>query len=182
MSQSNKTWLKIASVISWIFACSIIFVGLAVVFDYFNMREILEEYIAIQVNDHSNPHQYSFVRFMVFAETLLACVINIYSGIVYWSISNKNYIIAGGSRVLSTTGIFQILFTANAFSAIIAFCVASSFKNTVWQKSKDNDLEYISYEIEKIRVLKDKGVITEEEFQTRLNGLIDQYSKEKNKQ
>lgn len=179
MSSSNKNWLKVASIISWIYASGMILVGLTVIFNIFDMSEVLEWYVSMQVNDHANPHEYSFVKFLVMAESLFACGINTYAGVLFWSLAKKNHVVAGASRILSTTGIFQLLFTANAFSAIVAFCVASSLNKTVWKKREQNNLEYIAYEIEKIRVLKDKGVITEEEWQTQLNNLLTQYTKEK---
>lgn len=179
MSDTNRNWLKFASIISWTMACGMIFLGLAVVFDFFDMREILERYISAQVNDPTSPHQYSFVRFLVLAESVFACGINLYAGVLYWSLSKKNYVVAGAQRVLTSTGLFQIFFTANMFSAIVAFCVAYSIGKNIWQKRSENNLEYIAYEIEKLRVLKDKGVITEGEWQTRFNDLLTQYSKEK---
>lgn len=178
MSNVNKIWLKVASIISWIFAGCMIFFGLAVVFDFLDMRVLLEEYVSMQVHDPSNAHQYSFVRFFVMAEALFSCVINIYSGCVCWSLSNKKHIIAGASRVLVITGLFQLFCTANLFSAIVCFCVSRNINNDIIEKKKENNLEYISYEIEKLRVLRDSKAITEEEFQSQLNIILAQYSKE----
>ena len=179
MSKTNKIWLRIASIISWIFAAALIFLGLCFVFDFFGLRELLEWYVSLQVIDKSSPDEVSFVRFFVMAELVFACCINVYAGVLYWSLSKKEYIVVGSSRVLVSTGLFQGLFTGNIFSATIVFFIANSLKKSVWDKKTKNNHNTIAYQIEKLRLLKEKGVITEEEWEKSFNELLSQYSNEK---
>lgn len=176
MNKTYKTWLKIAGIVSFVFAGLILFVCMGILIGFLGIKQMYEEMLAELIKEASRPRDIDYMRWVTSIEFVLACGINVYSGYIQLSLSKREYIVVGSSRVLTNIALFQMLFTANIFSAIISLVVAVKLNKSVWENKGSNSMDAIAHEVEKIRILKEKGVITEEEWQKRLDALLEQYS------
>lgn len=180
MNKSYKTWLKIAAIISFCFAGMVVFTCICMSFNFFGAREIFEKTIRDMLQKNANKSDVDFMRFITIGEMLLGCIVNIYSGIVQISLSKKEYIVVGSTRVLVNIAVCQLIFTINIFSAVIACVIGVKLNKSVWQNRGSNSIESVAHEVEKLRILRDKGVITEEQWNVEFNKLLEEYSKLKN--
>ncbi len=176
MQKSHKVWLRTAGIVSICFASLIVFGSLCILFNFFNAQRIFDDFVHNLIKNMTYKHDFDFVRFVVVGEMLLACFLNIYSAYIQLSLAKRNYIVVGSSRVLINVAIFQFLFTANIFSATISLVVATRLNRSVWANRGTAKLSVLAHEVEKLRILRDKGVISEEKWNEEFNALLEKYS------
>ncbi len=180
MKKSYKVWLKTAGIVSFCFAGLVVFGCVCMSFNFFDARDVFEKVIRDTLQKNATKSDVDFVRFVTIGEMLLGCVVNIYSGIVQISLSKKEYIVVGSTRVLVNIAICQLMFTVNIFSAIIGCVIGIKLNKSVWQNRGNNSIESVAHEVEKLRILRDKGIITEEQWSVEFNKLLEEYSKSNN--
>lgn len=182
MKKTYKVWLKIAGIISICFASIVVFGCICMSFNFFGTREIFENALRHTLHKNPNKSDIDFMRFVTIGEMVLGCVINIYSGILQISLSKKEYIVVGSTRLLINISIFQLLFTVNIFSAIISCVIGIKLNQSVWNNKQNNtkSIDSVAHEVEKLRLLRDNGAISEEQWNAELNRLLEEYSRWQN--
>lgn len=179
MKKSYKVWLKVAGIVSFCFAGLVVLCCICMLFNFLKVREIFEEVIRDTLHKNAPKNDVDFMRFLTIGEMLLGCIVNIYSGIVQLFLSKKEYIIVGSTRVLVNIAICQLLFTVNIFSAVIGCVIGIKLNKSVWQNRGNNTIESVAHEVEKLRILRDKGIISEEKWNEEFNKLLEEYSHSK---
>lgn len=171
-----------AGIVSFCFVGLVVFACICMSFNFFSAREMFEKVVRDML--HKNPHKsdVDFMRFMIIGEMILGCIINVYSGILQISLSKKDYIVVGSTRVLVNISICQLLFTANIFSALIACVIGIRLNQSVWdnKQNKTKTIDSVAHEVEKLRLLRDKGIISDEQWSAEFNRLLEEYSRSQN--
>lgn len=180
MKKEHRVWLKTAGIVSFCFVGIVVFVCVCLLFDFFGARDVFEDTIRDMLQKNASKSSVDFMRFATISEMLFGCVINIYAGVLQISLSKKEYIVVGLTRLLINLAICQFLFTVNIFSAIIDLVLGMKLNKSVWQNKGKNTIDSIAHEVEKLRLLRDKGVVTAEQWNAEFNRLLEEYSQQQN--
>ena len=114
---------------------------------------------------------------MVLLETAFSSIINVYAGSVYLKISKQKDLVLGTNKLLTYMAFVQLVFTSNALSAIIVFAVAYKINirfNTKKVQITDNDqLNSVAERIQELKFMLQTGKITQQEYDEKLNKLLE---------
>ncbi len=114
---------------------------------------------------------------MVAVETVISSAINIYVGIIYIKISRVADIVLGMGKILVYLGVMQLLFGGSVVSSIIVFCVSYSVTHKVNKiknrPKEETKMQTLASKVKNIKWLKETGKISAEEYEKKLNELLE---------
>lgn len=176
MTKGNSTALKVSACISFAVACLSIFTGLAIIFNWFNMGVEFNNAVVNALGGRTSSWQNTY-KYMVLLETAFSSIINVYAGSVYLKISKQKDLVLGTNKLLTYMAFVQLVFTSNALSAIIVFAVAYKINirfNTKKVQITDNDqLNSVAERIQELKFMLQTGKITQQEYDEKLNKLLE---------
>lgn len=176
MKTKYKIWLKVAGIVSAIFAILVALTSLCILFNFFGVQKAFNDKLIEMAKSEMYKGDLNFIKFVLVGEMLLACFTNLYSAYIQLSLSNKEYIVVGSTRVLVSVSLFQLLFTSNIFSAIVSCVVGVRLYKSVWNNRSSNKFDAMAHNVEELKLMKNKGLITQEKWEEELNKILESYS------
>ncbi len=178
MKKSTKNLFKIASIISFVI-CGIY--AFATIFLLFNIGGTKDIYIdlMLKMGMIDNLSEASFEVSMAIFDCLVAVLLNSYCAGVYLKIYKSKTILLGGSRVALYQGILQCFFFISIVPGIMAIVGSRKLKNeenaieTRPREESSVNMDEMSYKIEQLKLAKEKGEITEDQYTRSLNEIVE---------
>jgi len=186
MSKREKNWLVATAVISFVLAAIMILGFIFVLSNVFGLKDFTLKYIKEYLGA-TTEREINFQLTVTLGDFIVGALLNIYSGCCYLKYSKKDVVLPGTFRVLLYVAIFQCLFIMSLVPGIIGVCVASSLRKKelstpVAVMTPKDSMQVLSDRIELLKTQKESGLITEEQYNTLLNKLIEEEAINKSNQ
>lgn len=185
MKKSNIIILKTIAIISFIISIFFLIYGVCMMFDLFGIKEIyIETMKAMGIIEKSQDVQ--FQVYMAIFDSIVGIFLNSYCAGMYLKISKSNEIMLGTSKVLMYMGVLQCLFIISLLPGILAIVssvmISKSEKeiiNRPREESSSLQFDIMKERIANLKLQKERGEITEEQYNLGLNELIENSAKSK---
>lgn len=182
MKKSTKNLFKIASIISFAI-CGIY--AFATIFLLFNIGGTKDMYIdlMLKMGMIESLSEASFEVSIAIFDCLVAVLLNSYCAGVYLKIYKSKTIILGGSRVALYQGILQCFFFISIIPGVMAIVGSRKLKNEeseIANRPRDDaqaNMDEMSNRIEQLKLAKEKGEISEEQYTRSLNDIVEKIAK-----
>ena len=185
MKKSNIIILKTISIISFIISIFFLLYGTCMMFDLFGIKDLyLEVMKAMGVVEKAGDAQ--FQVYMAIFDSIVGVFLNSYCAGMYLKISKSNNILIGTSKVLMYMGVLQCLFIISLLPGILAIVssvmLSKSEKEIVNRPREDQSslqFDIIKERIASLKLQKEKGEITEDQYNLALNEVLENSAKSK---
>ena len=186
MKKSNIIILKTISIISFIISVFFLIYGACMMFDLFGVKEIyIETMKAMGVIENASDTQ--FQVYMAIFDSIVGIFLNSYCAGTCLKISKSKDIILGTSKVLLYMGVMQCLFIISFLPGILSIIVSiriSKAEKEIANRPREQDLSSLQFDsmkeqINSLKLQKEKGEITEDQYNSALNELLENSAKSK---
>ena len=173
MSKNNSTALKVAATLNFVLSGVILFASLAIVCNWFGASEFYQNILIETMGGSESIGWQKTYKFMFLLEGLFACAINTYAGVMYLRFALRKQANSGVAKFLSYLALIQFLCTSNLISAIIAFVVSGNLKQNIPTKIKLPENMGVEQQIKLIKKQLENGEISQEEYDEKLNKILE---------
>ena len=177
MKKSTKTLFKITAGISITISILFMIWGVCLIFDIGGIKDI---YANMLINGgFIEADEVSFEIFMAISDALIGVFLNSYCAGLYFKLAKSNSILLGGSRLSLYLGIFQCFFVISIIPGVMAIIGSRLLKKEeieIANRPREitpTDQEIFEQKIKDMKDQKDKGNITQEQFDRFLNEVIE---------
>ena len=182
MKKSTKVLFKITAIISMLMAVAFMIYGIMLIFNIGGIKDFIIDIIQKSQNIH-DPNDIKFEVYLTIGDAFMSVLLNSYCAGVYFKISKAKSILIGGSRVVLYLGILQCLFLISivpGVMAIIASTILKKQESTIINRPRqeqENNVDVVSERIKDMKAQKEKGLITQEQYDRFLNDTIEKIAK-----
>lgn len=186
MSKKEKVWLVVTAVISFVLSAIMILGFFFVLFNVQGLKDFTMNYIKEYLGA-TTEREINFQLTVTMGDFVVGALLNIYAGYCYLKYSKRDVVLPGMSRVLTYVALFQCLFILSLLPGIIGLIISArirkrEFSAPVVAMEKKDSMEILSERIELLKSQKASGLITEEQYNTLLNKLIEEEANNKSNQ
>lgn len=152
----------------------------------FNIAGFKDFYIEViqKVGIVTEPSEVNFEIYMAIFDGLVGILLNSYAAGVYLKLSRSRNIMLGTSRVVLYVGVLQCFFLISIIPGILAIVGSFMIKKTETEiVDRPRNVEHhsgndLADRIANLKARKDAGQISQEEYDKKLNDLIEQVAKQ----
>jgi len=183
MKKTNIIILKTISLISWAISAFFLIYGACLIFNIGGIRELyIEMMTTIGVIKAGADAQFEI--YMAIFDCLVGIFLNSYCAGMYFKIAKANTILIGSSKMLMYMGILQCLFGISLLPGILAIVssiMLSKTEKTIIERPREQSeasgIDYISEKIIQLKQQKERGEITEEQYNLAVNEILESSAK-----
>ena len=182
MKKSTRILFTVTAVISFIISFVFFLQAIGLMFNIGGFKDLYIEMIQ-KIGIATEPNELSFEVYMGIFDALVGILLNSYAAGIYLKLSKAKTIILGTNKVVLYVGILQCFFIVSILPGllgIIASRIIKKQETAIVNRPRDvveNRTNDIVDRITNLKARKDAGLITQEEYDRRLNEIIEQSAK-----
>lgn len=182
MKKSIKNLFIANAVISFIITVVFFLAGIMLMFNIAGTKDIYLD-LLMKVGIVSTVAEAGMEVNMAIFDCIIAVLLNSYAAGIYLKISKAKTILIGASKVVIYVAILQCFFIASLLPGIIAIVGGNMLKKEEFGianrvRTPQSSMDDLAEKIQMIKDKKEKGIITEEEYNQKLNTLLDSVAKQ----
>lgn len=180
MKKSNVILLRITAILSITISVFFLFECIGLLFNLFGFKDV---YIEMMKSMGVKDNQISAQVYMGVFDGLIGLFLNSYCAGIYYRVSRAKGIPIGGAKTILYMGVLQCLFIISILPGIFAIIIGNRFakeeRNIIDRPREEaNGLEDIAYQIAELKKQKEKGEITQMQYDRALNAIIERSAKQ----
>lgn len=176
MGKKNSIALKVSAGFSYAAAIITTFICLSILFNWFQASEIFNQVLSQVMGSPASSWSTSY-KYMVLMESVFCLGINIYAGNTFLKLTKQQYVTISTGKVISYTGLMQLLFGGNIISSIIAIVVGSRMNGQLQKASREFDQSKsfpLASKVSYLKHLLSLNQITQEQYDCEFNKLLEE--------
>ena len=182
MKKSTRVLFTVTSVISFVISFIFFLQAISLMFNIGGFKDFYIEMIQ-KIGVATEPNEISFEVYMGIFDALVGILLNSYAAGIYLKLSRAKSIMLGTNKVVLYVGILQCFFIVSIIPGllgIIASIIVRKQETEIVNRPREvveNKTNDLVDRITNLKARKDAGQITQEEYDRRLNEIIEQSAK-----
>lgn len=187
MKKSNIIILKAISIISFLISTVFLIYTACMLFDLFEIKDLYID-VMRSMGVIQNDSEIQFQVYMAIFDGIVGIFLNSYCAGMYLKISKSNHVLIGSSKVLMYMGVLQCLFVISFVPGILAIIASIMMRKVekdvvnrprVAEETSNLQFDIMKERIAGLKAQKEKGEITQEQYELALNDILEKSAKSK---
>lgn len=181
MSKKSKNMLRATSIVSFMVGGVMLLVTIFLLFDVMGAKGFARDVIASTL-ETASQNDIDFEYTIVLTDFIVGSLYSIYAGIFYLRYAKSDAVLIGGYRTIMYVALFQMFFLLSIIPSVMGFVASSMLRSeeaNIVQTPPKTSMDELSEKITFLKQQKQFGAISEEQYNTMLNKLIEEEAKNK---